>query len=285
MKQNMQDAFQKRQAEAEEDSPAGGVVAVHAAAHGDEARGLRVLRLIEHLASASQPLTLSQLAARMQVPKASMMRLLDTLEQHGYVLRTPVGRGYVPGAASTNLALATLRNNALIRVSRSILGSLVAATGETCNLAIPEGNAIVYVDRVETQEPLRLHLVLGTRAPMHCTASGKLFLAHMTLLERRELLAMLTLQARTPKSITDPVLLEREIVRIARLGIGIDDEEFVHGMVAVAVPICAADGRIVAAVACHAPVARKSVEQLLQHVPQLKEAAVKLRPLLLAESS
>lgn len=56
---------------------------------------------------------------------------------------------------------------------------------------------------------------------------------------------MLTLQARTPKSITDPVLLEREIVRIARLGIGIDDEEFVHGMVAVAVPICAADGRIV----------------------------------------
>jgi DNA-binding IclR family transcriptional regulator len=152
-------------------------------------------------------------------------------------------------------------------------------------LAIPEGNAVVYVDRVETQEPLRLHLVLGTRAPMHCTASGKLFLAHMSLLERRELLAMLTLEARTPKSITDPVLLEREIVRIARLGIGIDDEEFVHGMVAVAVPICAADGRIVAAVACHAPVARKSVEQLLQHVPQLKEAAVKLRPLLLAESS
>ena len=161
----------------------------------------------------------------------------------------------------------------------------MAATGETCNLAIPEGNAIVYVDRVETQEPLRLHLVLGTRAPMHCTASGKLFLAHMTLLERRALLAMLSLQARTPKSITDPALLEREIVRIARLGIGIDDEEFVHGMVAVAVPICAADGRIVAAVACHAPVARKSVEQLLQHVPQLKEAAVKLRPLLLAESS
>jgi len=274
----MQDAFQKRPGEAEE----GGQVA---ASHGDEARGLRVLRLIEHLASASQPLTLSQLAARMQVPKASMMRLLDTLEQHGYVLRTPVGRGYVPGAASTNLALATLRNNALIRVSRSILGSLVAATGETCNLAIPEGNAIVYVDRVETQEPLRLHLVLGSRAPMHCTASGKLFLAHMTLLERRELLAMLTLQARTPKSITDPVLLEREIVRIARLGIGIDDEEFVHGMVAVAVPICAADGRIVAAVACHAPVARKSVEQLLQHVPQLKDAAVKLRPLLLAENS
>ena len=108
----MHDAFQKRPAAAEEGEqsggPAGGQAGASAAAsHGDEARGLRVLRLIEHLASASQPLTLSQLAARMQVPKASMMRLLDILEQHGYVLRTPVGRGYVPGAASTNLALAT----------------------------------------------------------------------------------------------------------------------------------------------------------------------------------
>ncbi len=248
---------------------------------GDDARGLRVLRLIEHLASASQPLTLSQLASRMQIPKATMMRTLNNLERHGYVLRTPNDRGYVPGAAAAGLALATLRNNAFIRACRATLGKLVGTTGETCNLTMPEGNVVVYVDRVETEEPLRLHLLPGTRAPMHCTASGKLFLARLPLPEQRKLLSMMMLKRLTPKTITDPALLEAELARMVKRGIGIDDEEFVLGMVAVAVPIYAPDDRIVAAIACHAPSARKSVDQLLQYIPELEEAAAKLRPLLI----
>ena len=250
------------------------------AGQGDDARGLRVLRLLEHLAGASQPMTLSQLASRMQVPKATMMRTLDDLERHGYVLRTPLDRGYVPGAAAIRLAQTTLRNNAFIRVCRATLGKLVGLTGETCNLTMQEGNVVVYVDRVETDEPLRLHLLPGTRAPIHCTASGKLFLSRLPLLEQRKLLSMMSLQRLTPKTITDPALLEAELGRIAKRGIGIDNQEFVLGMVAVAVPICALDGRVMAAIACHAPVARKSVEQLLEYIPKLEEAALKLRPLL-----
>ncbi|GAC1333869.1 MAG: IclR family transcriptional regulator [Collimonas sp.] len=250
------------------------------AIHGDEARGLRVLRLIEHLASASQPLTLSQLASRMQIPKATMMRTLDNLERHGYVLRTPFERGYVPGAAAAGLALATLRNNAFIRVCRNALGGLVAATGETCNLTMPDGNVVVYLDRVETEEPLRLHLLPGARVPMHCTASGKLFLSHLPLPELRALLPLMALKRFTPKTITEPSQLETELKRITRLGIGIDNEEFVLGMVAIAVPICVPNGRVIAAIACHAPVARKSVEQLLEYIPKLKEAGQKLQPLL-----
>jgi DNA-binding IclR family transcriptional regulator len=253
------------------------------ATQGDDVRGLRVLRLIEHLANASQPLTLSQLASRMQIPKATMMRTLDNLERHGYVLRTPVDRGYVPGAAAAGLGLRILRNNAFIRACRAILGKLVATTGETCNLTMPEGNVVVYVDRVETEEPLRLHLLPGTRAPMHCTASGKLFLSCLPLLEQRRLLSMMPLEKRTPKTITDPVQMEAELGRIAKRRIGIDDEEFVLGMVAIAVPVCADDGRVVAAVACHAPAARKSVEQLLEYMPKLEEAGVKLQPLLASE--
>lgn len=86
----------------------------------------------------------------------------------------------------------------------------------------------------------------------------------------------------TPRTMTDPVLLEEALKRIAESGIGIDDEEFVHGMVAVAVPICAADGEIIAAVACHAPVARKSLSQLMEYVPRLREAGALLLPALIA---
>lgn len=248
----------------------------------DEARALRVLRLIEHLASATQPLTLSQLASRLDVPKATMMRTLDHLQRHGYVLRTPFdGGGYIIGTAANRLALSALRNNALIRGSRATLGKLVAITGETCNLVVPEGNNVMYVDRVETEEPLRLQLLPGTRAPMHCTASGKLFLSHLPLVEQQRLLSTMPLKKLTPKTMTDPATLGIELARIAKCGIGFDNEEFVLGMVAIAVPIYASDGNVVAAVACHAPVARKSIDELREYVRMFHDAASTLRPLLL----
>lgn len=252
------------------------------AAGGDDTRGLRALRLIEHLAGASVPLTLSQLAARMQVPKATMMRTLDNLERHGFVMRTPLGRGYVPGPAATNLALVTLRNNALIRLCRGVLGHLVAATGETCNLAIPDGNSVVYVARVETEALLRLHLQPGTKAPMHCTASGKLFLSRLSPAEQRQMVATLPLTRLTLKTITDAAQLATELAQTSKLGVGIDNEEYVLGMVALAVPICAPDNSVVAAVACHASVARKSVRDLLEFRPLLEQAALELRPSLMA---
>ncbi len=251
--------------------------------HAAEMRGLRVLRLIEHLALANHPQTLSQLAARTGIPKATMMRTLDSLEQLGYVLRTPIERGYVLGPAAAGLALSTLRNNALMRACRAILSNLVAAIGETCNLTIPAGNDVLYVDRVDTAELLRLHLPPGTHAPMHCTASGKLFLSRLPLLAQRKLLSLMSLKRLTPKTITDIDLLSAELKRLAVRGMGIDNEEFVRGMVAIAVPISAPDGRTVAAVACHAPTARQSLDQLMEYVPKLKAAALKLQPLLVGD--
>jgi DNA-binding IclR family transcriptional regulator len=253
-----------------------------ATAASDDTRGLRVLRLIELLAGAGVPLTLSQLASRMQVPKATVMRTLDNLERHGYVMRTPLGRGYVPGPAAASMALVTLRNNTLIRLCRGVLGNLVAATGETCNLAIPDGNSVVYVARVETEALLRLHLQPGVKAPMHCTASGKLFLSRLPLAEQRQMVATLPLTRLTQKTITDAAQLAAELAQTAKLGIGIDNEEFVLGMVALAVPICAADNSVVAAVACHASVARKSVRELLEFRSLLEQAALELRPFLIA---
>ncbi|MEO8407122.1 MAG: IclR family transcriptional regulator [Oxalobacteraceae bacterium] len=245
-----------------------------------EMRGLRVLRLIEYLAGANHPQTLSQLAFRTRIPKATMMRTLDSLEQLGYVLRTPIERGYVLGPAAADLALSTLRNSTLMRACRAILGNLTAEIGETCNLTVPAGDEVLYVDRVDTAEPLRLHLPPGTHVPMHCTASGKLFLSRLPLFDQRKLLSLINLKRMTPKTIVDIDLMETELKRIEVRGIGIDNEEFIRGMVAVAVPICAHDGRTVAALACHAPTARQSLDQLMENIPKLKVAALKLQSLL-----
>jgi len=228
---------------------------------------------MEILSESSQPLTLAQLSVLMRVPKSTLMRLLRSMETRGYLMYMPAERGYVPGTRSATLALRVLRGSNIRRECRAVLRNLVRSLGETCNLTVPDGGRVLYLERIETTAPLRTHLEPGTWVPMHCTASGKLFLASMSLLERRSILAQSPLTRHSPRTITDSRELEAELERIARRGVGIDNEEFVHGMVAVAVPVRGKDGKLVAAVACHAPTPRRSLDELLTCVPELRAAA------------
>lgn len=247
---------------------------------GDDIRRLRALTVLEHLTESPQPLTLAQLAHLMQAPKSTVMRLLRAMEVEGYVLHLPAERGFVAGTRATTLALRTLRGSNMRRECRAVLRNLVDKLGETCNLTVPDAGRVLYVERVETTEPLRMHLQPGTFVPMHCTASGKLFLASMSLLERRRLLANLTLTRHSPRTLIDPAVLEAELARNAKLGLGIDNEEFVRGMIAVAVPVLGEGGKAVAAIACHAPTARVSLDDLMAKVPNMRIAAEVMRTVL-----
>jgi DNA-binding IclR family transcriptional regulator len=250
----------------------------------DDTRVLRALNVLEQIAAAGQPFSLSQLSARLLIPKATMMRLIESLEARGYVTHMPDSRGADRGIAlgprAAQLALATLANSTFTRACRSLLRTLVEALGETCNLTVLDGDTVLYVERVETTEPLRLHMQPGTRVPLHCTASGKLFLSQMAPAERGRAISRLQLKSMTYRTLTDADLLEAELDRLAIRGIGVDNEEFVRGMVAVAVPVRnVGDGHVLAALAVHAPTARASLEDLLKAVPKLKETAVRIGPL------
>lgn len=245
-----------------------------------DVRILRALTILEHLTKASQPLSRGQLEYLMNVPKSSLMRLLKAMESRGYVLQMPANRGFVAGPRAISLALDSLRGPDIRRECRNILRGLVRKLGETCNLTSPDASRVLYVERVETLEPLRMHMEPGTWVPMHCTASGKLFLASVTLQERRRVLQDLELHAWSPKTLVTFGALEAELDRIKECGIGIDNEEFIRGMIAVAVPVMQPSGRVVASVACHAPTARMSLDELLNSVPLLREAAERFRPIL-----
>lgn len=241
---------------------------------------MRPVIVLAQLAGAGQPMTLSQLSSRLNIPKATLLRLMEALRAARFVMHAPDERGYMPGPALAQLALSTLGNNSFTRACRAVLRGLVSALGETCNITALDGDRVLYIERVETAEPLRQQLQPGTHVPLHCTASGKLFLAQMPSAERRRLLASLPLPRMTPRTLTDRDLLNAELDRLAARGLGIDNEEFVRGMVAVAMPLRAADGRTIAAVACHVPTARMSLSELMRAVPTLQEAAVRLEPLL-----
>jgi DNA-binding IclR family transcriptional regulator len=266
--------------------------ASNAAAHQEQipedTRVLRALIVVEHLAAAGQPFSLSQLSARLHIPKATLTRMIESLEALGYVTHIPdsrgADRGITLGPRATQLALTMLANSTFTRSCRALLRGLVDALGESCNLTVLDGDAVLYVERVETNEPLRLHMQPGMRVPLHCTASGKLFLSQMTSAERALILARMQLKAHTYRTFTDATLLGAELDRLAFRGLGIDNEEFVRGMVAVAVPVRKPGGNgVLASLAVHAPTARASLDDLLKNVPKLKETAARLAPLLHAD--
>ncbi|HEU0230998.1 MAG TPA: IclR family transcriptional regulator [Burkholderiaceae bacterium] len=237
-------------------------------------RYLRIPALLEQLARARHPQTLAQLAQRLDLPKTSLMRILSSLVESGFVVHAPGERGFVLGPRATRLALEVLGTPHFSRSSRAILARLVEATGETCNLTALEGDGMRYLERVETGHLLRLKLDVGTHVPLHCTASGKLMLAMMDDAQRRQVLDRIALDRHTPKTLTDRVLLERELATIRQRRVGVDQEEFVLGMVAVSVPVLNATGGMIAAVACHGPTARISMAFLLESVPVMREAAL-----------
>lgn len=140
-----------------------------------------------------------------------------------------------------------------------------------------------YVDRVETDWPFRVQLPIGTHVPFHCTASGKCFAASLPPRMRRAFVQSLTLDGLTDHTHTDPDTLLEELAEIAANGHSLDREEFVEGMVALAVPVTDPNGRFVAAVAVHGPIQRLSVSGVIDHKEILQRSALRLQQALFSE--
>lgn len=212
----------------------------------------------------------------LRISKPTVFRLCQRLEAEGYLEREPGGRHFNVGPSLVRLGLHAVRSGRASVERHAILRALVDQVGETCNCTTLAGTDVYYLDRVETRWPLRLHLEPGSRVPVHCTSSGKLFLAHMDKRRRDALLGNLRLEAHTPATITSRKELEAELARIVDFGYSVDNEEFLLGLIAVAVPVKDHSGTTVAALACHAPVARLPLASALKLLPKLRAAAKKL---------
>ena len=240
------------------------------------APSLRNLQILEVLASEARPMTPTEINGLLKLPKPTIHRLVANLEAQGYLSRHLDGRSYLPGPKLRRMMLGVMRAASHDLPRRAILTRLNAAVGETCNLAIPDGDAMVYVDRVETKWPLRIALQIGSRVPLHATAAGKVALAAMPepLFERY--LKAVTLAPHTDRTLTDPALVRLEIARVRAQDYGQDDGEFIDGMIALAVPVRPAGGQLAATVSFHAPRQRLSLARSLDHLPALRSAASEL---------
>jgi len=241
-----------------------------------ESIALRAFAVLEEVVRAAAPMSLDEVTQACGLPKPTVFRILSLLQSADLLRREPLTKRYAVGPRLTAFALDLWRQSTLRVQWHRALEQAVEAIGESCNLTILEGDRVLYLDRVETRRPLRLHLEPGTRVPLHCTASGKLFLCQMSRVQVRRLLGPEPLEAHTPQTITRLSELYDDLDRVRETQVGTHDCELFDDSVAIAVPIADPSGYIYAAVAVHAPSSRESIESCMRHLPALRAAAARI---------
>lgn len=240
---------------------------------------LRMLAVIEEVARAGLPITPTTANTHLGLPKPTIHRLFATLEQEGFLQRDIDGRSYAPGSRLRSLSAGVLSSLRIRAARQTILRKLSVEIGETCNIAIPDRDEMIYLERVETEWPLRIQLPQGTRVPFHCTASGKMYLSSLEQRQLRGYIDAAVLEKRTPNTITDPEKLISEVAQVREQGYALDREEFMQNMIALAVAIRDPNNRLMATVSFHAPTQRFDPEKALGFQGTLRNAASDLSKL------
>lgn len=244
---------------------------------------VKAFAVFEAILSARRPLSLPELAEALGRPKQTVHRTAKQLEQHGYLVREPVRDRYAIGPKLYALSTDVLGWCTRFAPRHATLGRLVDEIGETCNIGILDGDSVLYLDRVESNFPLRAGLHPGSRVPIHCTGLGKLFLAYLPTRTRKRVLERIDLKSFTDRTITDSDALEANCAEIRQRGYSVNNEEYHDGIISVAVPVHSGTQQVISGLAVHAPAARMSVNDAVALVPTLHEHAKAIAQDLLAE--
>lgn len=234
-------------------------------------RGVAVLRAF---GGHDATLSVTDLAARVDLPRPVVRRILLTFDYLGYVTAqnglwslTPrileLGAGYFASAS-------------LPEVAYPVMNEIVERTGETCSVGVLDGADVIHVARLEERRPMPDAVRVGTRLPAHATAIGKVLLADLGEAALDDFFALSGLEQHTPRTITDAAALRGRLAAVRERGFDVSLEELHPGMVAVAVPIVV-DGRAVGGLTVSSTTVRESEESLTGTImPVLRECAARI---------
>ncbi|MCP2257346.1 transcriptional regulator, IclR family [Streptoalloteichus tenebrarius] len=231
----------------------------------------RAFHLLERLADAGGEAGLSELAAASGLPLPTIHRLVRTLVTLGYV-RQGSSRRYALGPRLIRLGETASRQFGAW--ARPLLADLVDQVGETANLAILDGDEIVYVAQAPSRHSMRMFTEVGRRVLPHGTGVGKAVLSQLPREEVVEILDRTGMPAYTPHTITDRDRLLRQLAQIARQGYALDEGEQEVGVRCVAVPLTG--GPALAAVSVSGPEGRLTKAAVGRIVPLMQRTAEQL---------
>ncbi|WRZ94173.1 IclR family transcriptional regulator [Streptomyces sp. NBC_01007] len=228
-------------------------------------RAVSVLEILARLGEAG----VTEIAAELDVHKSTAFRLLGVLENRGLVAQAKDRGKYYLGAALLRLAGAAAVRLDISQEGVPVCRELADELGETVNIAVLDDDAAVNIMQARGTASVTAQNWLGRRTPLHATSSGKVLLAHMPPTLREGLLAR-PLPRFTERTITGPSTLRAELEAVIEQGYGVTLEELELGLAAVAAPVRAHDGKVIAAISVSGPVYRLNADRL----PELSKRTV-----------
>jgi IclR family pca regulon transcriptional regulator len=231
---------------------------------------IRIIQILEYLASSPEGYSLTGLSEKLHTPKSSLLNLLRGLVAARYV--NYVDNLYTLGAESYRLATTISGSRRFLPIARPIMQRLTELTGETVLIATltPDKNSIVYIDKVESQNPFRFAVAIGEPRPLHSTAAGRAILAFQPAALLSQLLRDLKLTAFTQHTVTDKRVLRQRLDEVKSQSYAVTLGETNDAVVGFAAPILDETGAAMAALVIACPteraVARK--KELIKLVTQ-----------------
>lgn len=232
----------------------------------------KVLKILEVLQNHPFGLDLKAISQETGINKSTAYRFLAHLEHEGYLRRDRSG-SYAIGMKLVQLGARASHRTTLQEVAVPVLRELWKATEETVNVGVVDGGQVLYIAVLESPHAFRLVSRIGTRRSLYSTALGKAILAFLAEEERESLLASLSFQAFTPKTLTSLMQLRQALEDVRRLRYALDNEESVLGARCVAAPILNARGEAVAAISISGPITRISADKITLFAGAVKDAA------------
>lgn len=238
---------------------------------------LRTLLILEVIGRSDRAMTPTEINHQIGLPKQTVHRLVATLEAEGFLSKEVDGKRYRPTRRSRLLGAGLLNASRFHITRHQVLQDVASQVQEAVNFVVPEESGMHYLDRIDTDWPFRIQLPVGTNVPFHCTASGKTFMASLSKSARQKFVMGLQLEKLTDKTHVSPETLLADLALCVKRGYALDNEEFMDGMVAIAVPVTDIHNRFVAALAYHGPSQRMSLELAEERIGILFRAADTLK--------
>ena len=232
----------------------------------------KAMAVLEAVALAEGPMRFTDVLAVSGQPRGTLHRQLSHLVQEG-LLELNADHAYVPGLRLLKLASASWARNEFRMVAAPFLEALHRETGETVHLGVLRGREIIYLDKVESRQAVRMNSQIGNASPVYCTGVGKAALSALSGPALDAILAGIEYRRFTPATITDRAGLLAELEAIRRSGVAFDREEHEPGIRCVAAPVFDAERALAAGVSVTGPAYRVGEERLDGWAPLVRETA------------
>ncbi|MDN5362803.1 MAG: IclR family transcriptional regulator, regulon repressor [Moorella sp. (in: firmicutes)] len=245
--------------------------------HSPQIRSLaKALMILDLLAARQGEMSLAEIARELDLPKSTLHGLLSTLRDFGYIEQSAFDGRYRLGVHLFEIGNAVANNWDVRRVAAPHIQRLVDELGETVHLVILDKGEVLYIDKRESHQSLRIVSQVGMRLPAHCTGVGKVLLAYLHPARVRQIVAAKGLTRYTKNTITDLNRLEAELTRIRQLGYAVDNEEIMESLRCVAAPLRDLNGQVCAAISVSGPAARMEGERLQLAIEHLTRTAAEI---------